>query len=76
MSERKQYPSQVVAPTKTDSIPQQASTQPGDGSEVRMVDQRTREELLNDPNVHVIEVPAQKVPFKDQFIGYAQLAVQ
>lgn len=90
-TDSKQYPSQVVAPTKTDSVPQQgeshsssiypvaefrgtvASTQPGDGSEVRMVDQRTREELLNDPNVHVVEVPAQKVPFKDQVIGYAQV---
>ncbi|KDQ25452.1 hypothetical protein PLEOSDRAFT_1093998 [Pleurotus ostreatus PC15] len=71
-TESKQYPSQVVAPTKIDSVSQQASTQPGDGSEVRIVDQRTREELINDPNVHVIEVPGQKVPFKDQVIGYAQ----
>ncbi|KAF9492022.1 hypothetical protein BDN71DRAFT_1509818 [Pleurotus eryngii] len=93
-TERKQYPSQVVAPTKIDSVSQQgwwwwissifhavnidrfgdtvASTQPGDGSEVRIVDRRTKEELINDPNVHVIEVPGQKVPFKDQVIGYAQ----
>ncbi|KAG9227317.1 hypothetical protein CCMSSC00406_0004144 [Pleurotus cornucopiae] len=92
-TESKQHPSQVVAPTKIDSVSQQgwwwtssifhalnidwfgdtlASTQPGDGSEVRIVDQRTREELINDPNVHVIEVPGQKVPFKDQVIGYAQ----
>ncbi|KAL0960779.1 hypothetical protein HGRIS_005799 [Hohenbuehelia grisea] len=65
----KVYPSEVVAPTRTDSIPQQASTQPGDGSHKH---HDHHEQNQAGQPVNVVEVPGQKVPFKDQVIGYAQ----
>ncbi|KAJ8515379.1 hypothetical protein ONZ45_g7189 [Pleurotus djamor] len=64
-------PSDVVPATRSQSLPQQASTQPGDGSEIRVVDKQTRDQLVNDPNINVVELPSKKVPFKDQVVGYA-----
>ncbi|KAI0064122.1 hypothetical protein BV25DRAFT_1823662 [Artomyces pyxidatus] len=57
-------PSDVAPPTQVDTASQQASTQPGDGSEVR------------DPAAGASTVGATpelpKVPFKDQVIAHAK----
>ncbi|KAF8885694.1 hypothetical protein CPB84DRAFT_1788168 [Gymnopilus junonius] len=60
-------PSQQVAPTRVDTLPQQASTQPGDGSEVH---KQTRAAGSNKPSQGTGKpVP---VPFKERVIGVAQ----
>lgn len=77
-------PSETVAPTEVDTVPQQGghlqnlalmsptslmvfagSTMPGDGSEVHV----TGHVGSQDPNVNVVEVPTEKVPWKDQVLG-------
>ncbi|KAF9464104.1 hypothetical protein BDZ94DRAFT_1308127 [Collybia nuda] len=64
-------PSEVARPTRSDTAPQQASTQPGDGHEIH-----TGKHAGKQPEgVNVVEVPAQtteKVPFKEQVIGVAK----
>ncbi|EIN12566.1 hypothetical protein PUNSTDRAFT_42143 [Punctularia strigosozonata HHB-11173 SS5] len=64
-------PSQTAQPTRVSTPPQQASTQPGDGS-VKTV--RPDEVDRNDPNINVVELPPQagKIPWKDQVIGHAK----
>ncbi|KAF8073951.1 hypothetical protein FPV67DRAFT_1479937 [Lyophyllum atratum] len=57
-------PSEVVPPTRTDSIPQQGATQPGGGSELHSGQQG--------PNVVQIPCEPAKVPFKEQVIGVAR----
>ncbi|KAJ8080266.1 hypothetical protein PM082_017096 [Marasmius tenuissimus] len=57
-------PSQVVQPGHSSTPTQQASTQPGDGSNVGGT--------TGSDGQNVVEVPAEKPTFKDQFIGYAQ----
>ncbi|GLB38636.1 hypothetical protein LshimejAT787_0505010 [Lyophyllum shimeji] len=61
---RTQMPSEVVRPTRTDTEPQQAATQPGDGGEVHSTRQPPT----------VIQIPSEpaKVPFKEQVIGVAK----
>ncbi|KAF8221132.1 hypothetical protein L208DRAFT_1415583 [Tricholoma matsutake] len=69
-AQRTQLPSEVVQPAGTDSVPQQASTQPGDGTEVH-----TRKQ----PEPNIVEVPSDhsqkspKVPFKEQVVGVAKV---
>ena len=53
-----QRPSDFAPATRTDSVPQQASTQPGDGREVHFADQEPPRDA--------------KVPFKEQVIGVAK----
>jgi len=60
-------PSEVTAANRIEEVPQQASTSPGDGSEVR-----TRSET-GGPNRNVVEVPVEKTSFKDQVLGYAKV---
>ncbi|KAH8833923.1 hypothetical protein DL96DRAFT_1578847 [Flagelloscypha sp. PMI_526] len=57
-----QKPSDVVAPHRTDSIPQQGSTQPGDGHKDHTAQMNNAEPVVE---VH-------KVPFKEQVIGFAK----
>ncbi|KAA1469673.1 hypothetical protein DENSPDRAFT_835325 [Dentipellis sp. KUC8613] len=79
-------PSDVAPPTRSDSVPQQAGTQPGDGSKVHDHEQ-IHEDGRGAPsgsgaNVpptkgpHQEGVPAAqvtgKVPWKEQVIAYAQ----
>jgi len=59
-------PSEVAPPTKVDNVPQQASTQPGDGNEVRFSSPPHAEP-------HPTETTG-KVPFKEQVIGVAKKA--
>jgi len=60
-------PSEVTPATGIDEVPQQASTSPGDGSEVHTGT------MAGDPNTNVVEVPAEKASFKDQVLGYAKV---
>jgi len=60
-------PSEVAPPTRVDEAPQQASTMPGDGSEVHTG------RVAGGPNTNVVEVPGQKPSFKDQVLGYAKV---
>jgi len=60
-------PSEVAPPTRVDEAPQQASTMPGDGSEVHTG------RMAGGPNTNVVEVPGQKPSFKDQVLGYAKV---
>lgn len=46
-------------------MPLVGSTMPGDGSEVHVSGHVNSQ----DPNVNVVEVPAEKVPWKDQVLG-------
>jgi len=61
---RTQSPSEVVKPTRTDTEPQQAATQPGDGGEVH----------FGQPAPNVVQTTSEpsKVPFKEQVIGVAK----
>ncbi|EGN98536.1 hypothetical protein SERLA73DRAFT_139032 [Serpula lacrymans var. lacrymans S7.3] len=70
------YPSEVAPPTVVDTLPQQASTSPGDGSEVQAKpDIRKPSEVdMDDPNINVVVLPAEKPSFKQQVFGYAQVA--
>ncbi|KAF8895630.1 hypothetical protein BD779DRAFT_1500621 [Infundibulicybe gibba] len=61
--QRVTMPSEVVEPTRSEVATQQASTQPGDGSEVRAGHG-------HDPH-H--DNGATKVPFKERVIGVAQV---
>ncbi|ESK95192.1 hypothetical protein Moror_1010 [Moniliophthora roreri MCA 2997] len=56
-------PSETVEPTRSDTVPQQGSTQPGDGSTVHE----------GQPQ-RVVEAPAEQphLSFKEQVIGVAQ----
>jgi len=60
-------PSEVAPPTSVEEVPQQASTMPGDGSEVQT------ERVAGGPDTNVVEVPAEKPSFKDQVLGYAKV---
>ncbi|PPQ73484.1 hypothetical protein CVT26_010186 [Gymnopilus dilepis] len=65
-------PSEQVKPTRVDTLPQQAATQPGDGSEVH---EQSRAADSNRPAQGTTE----KVPFKEQktrgtLLGKPQLA--
>ncbi|KAF8585098.1 hypothetical protein K439DRAFT_1081223 [Ramaria rubella] len=51
-------PSEVASPTRTNSQPQQASTQPGDGGKSR----------VEDPDSF-----GNRVPWKNQVLGYAKV---
>ncbi|TFY64605.1 hypothetical protein EVG20_g5887 [Dentipellis fragilis] len=78
-------PSDVAPPTRSDSVPQQAGTQPGDGSKVHDHDGESAPPAAAaaDANVpqtkgpHQEGVPAAqvtgKVPWKEQVIAYAQV---
>ncbi|KAI0037295.1 hypothetical protein FA95DRAFT_1568191 [Auriscalpium vulgare] len=59
-------PSDVVEPTRVSEAPQQASTQPGSGSEVR----DPQAQAADGPRV--VEVPGEPVPWKDSVIAYAK----
>ncbi|CAA7262956.1 unnamed protein product [Cyclocybe aegerita] len=62
-------PSHEVAPTKVDTLPQQGSTQPGDGATVHAGGEIYPTEMSASTQ------PSQttgKVPFKEQVVGYAQ----
>ncbi|KAG2125554.1 hypothetical protein BD769DRAFT_826604 [Suillus cothurnatus] len=66
-------PSKVVEPTKVNTAPQQASTSPGDGAHIPADQIRDPSEVdRNDPNINVVEIPAEKKPppsFKQQVFG-------
>ncbi|KAG1825003.1 hypothetical protein EV424DRAFT_712475 [Suillus variegatus] len=70
-------PSKTVEPTKVDTAPQQASTSPGDGAHIPADQIRNPSEVdYNDPNINVVEVPAEKKrspTFKEQVFGYAKV---
>ncbi|KAG1882679.1 hypothetical protein F4604DRAFT_1678190 [Suillus subluteus] len=70
-------PSKVVEPTKVNTAPQQASTSPGDGAHIPADQIRDPSEVdRNDPNINVVEIPAEKKKspsFKDQVFGYAKV---
>lgn len=59
--------SQVAPPPRVDEAPQQASTMPGDGSEVHTGN------VAGSPDTHVIEIPGEQPSFKDQVLGYAKV---
>ncbi|KAF9220889.1 hypothetical protein BS17DRAFT_713041 [Gyrodon lividus] len=63
-------PSTVAHPTTVDTVPQQASTSPGDGGEVR-ADQikKSSDVNRNDPNINVVELPPRSPTFKEQVYG-------
>ncbi|TFK52298.1 hypothetical protein OE88DRAFT_1807231 [Heliocybe sulcata] len=58
-----QMPSEVVPPRQVTEEPQQASTSPGDGSNVHYDAEK---------NVQYVEKPGGKIPWKDQVVGYAK----
>ncbi|KAF8158179.1 hypothetical protein B0H34DRAFT_707737 [Crassisporium funariophilum] len=60
-------PSHQAPATKVDDMPQQASTQPGDGGHVHTHGHTDTSRASNNPTQHT-----EKVPFKEQVIGYAQ----
>lgn len=60
-------PSEVTPATRVDEAPQQASTMPGDGSEVHTG------RMAGGPDTNVVEVPTEKPSFKDQVLGYAKV---
>jgi len=60
-------PSEDAPPTRVDEAPQQASTMPGDGSEVHTG------RVAGGPDANIVEVPGQKPSFKDQVLGYAKV---
>ncbi|KAG1790312.1 uncharacterized protein HD556DRAFT_1392715 [Suillus plorans] len=66
-------PSKTVEPTKVNTAPQQASTSPGDGAHIPADQIRDPSEVdYNDPNINVVEVPAEKKrspTFKEQVFG-------
>ncbi|KAL0574939.1 hypothetical protein V5O48_007013 [Marasmius crinis-equi] len=66
-------PSQVVEPGHSDTAAQQASTQPGDGTNIKGANVKETTGPDGQP-LRVVEVPAEQheVPFKDQVIGYAK----
>jgi len=61
-----QTASEVAPHTRVEQASQQASTMPGDGSEV------PTGRLAGDPNTR-IEVPGEQPSFKDQVLGYAKV---
>ncbi|KAG2362949.1 hypothetical protein BDR07DRAFT_1330897 [Suillus spraguei] len=70
-------PSKVVEPTRVNTAPQQAATSPGDGTHIPADQIRHPSEVdRNDPNINVVEIPAEKKPppsFKEQVFGYAKV---
>jgi len=60
-------PSEVAPPTRSDSIPQQASTQPGDGREVHY-----DSPIHGNPHPVGRTTDSGKVPFKERVIGVAK----
>ncbi|KAG2137643.1 hypothetical protein BD769DRAFT_1773546 [Suillus cothurnatus] len=70
-------PPSKVEPTKVNTAPQQASTSPGHGAHISPDQIRDPSEVdRNDPNINVVEIPAEKKPppsFKQQVFGYAKV---
>jgi len=55
-------PSEVAPPTRSDTLPQQAATQPGDGGEVH----------AHSDGTEMSGTQADRVPFKERVIGAAK----
>ncbi|KAG1780523.1 hypothetical protein EV702DRAFT_724748 [Suillus placidus] len=70
-------PSKDVEPTKANTAPQQASTSTDDGTHIPADQIRNPSEVdRNDPNIKVVEIPAEKTrspSFKEQVFGYAKV---
>ncbi|KAG2743207.1 hypothetical protein P692DRAFT_20810552 [Suillus brevipes Sb2] len=70
-------PSKDVEPTRVNTAPQQASTSPDDGAHIPADQIRNPSEVdRNDPNINVVEIPAEKKQspsFKEQVFAYAQV---
>ncbi|KAF8967180.1 hypothetical protein BDZ97DRAFT_1805554, partial [Flammula alnicola] len=68
MSNNPDMPSHSVAPTKVDTLPQQGSTSPGDGSEVHTDGHMHQQNRASEATPQQTE----NVPFKERVIGVAQ----